>query len=439
MRKQMIVGIIATAVIVIALPIYAWRESSRMETARQELREEAIAAAMPLYAENCAVCHGAAGEGVGAYPPLDSEALRTMEYDTLFKTIERGRYDTAMAPYGVEEGGMLNDAQIDQLIALIYYGDWGDTAEVVAEMGLTPPRPAASTVSTETLQLVAGLPEGEALVHGLTLYAENCVACHGADGGGTSLGPALNTAEMRERLTDDDLARIIAQGVPGTLMAGWDNALTERDIADLVTTLRRWDSLPAAAIPAPAAPPVIAVSDPDVVAWGGQIYAATCAHCHGSEGQGRPIAPALNVQGFLGETNDLAIKTIIAQGVPDTAMPAWGDRLGDEELNALVSFIRAWEPTAPVVAEMERGRPAGRGGPPWMRGEGGIAPPPGQGGTAAPVGATATPTPTASAGLLAQVNWRPLIFFGISGIALVALVLVLTGGREETQEEPGSR
>lgn len=70
------------------------------------------------------------------------------------------------------------------------------------------------------------------------------------------------------------------------------------------------------------------------------------------------MAPALNVQSFLTQTNNQAIKAIISQGVPNTRMPAWGGRLSDDELNALVSFIRSWEPTAPAVAQ----RPAARRG-----------------------------------------------------------------------------
>ncbi len=454
MRKQIIIGLIATAVIAIALPIYALRESSRMEEAKLDLRAEALTAAVLLYTENCVVCHGATGAGVGAFPPIDSEALRAMDYDTLFKTIERGRYDTAMAPYGVDEGGILSNARIDQLVALIYYGDWGDTGALVAEMGLTPPLPAAAAISTATLQLVAELPDGEALARGLTLYAENCVACHG-DGGETTLAPAVNSEDMRARLSDDDLARIITQGVPGTLMAGWDNVLNKGDIADLATTLRRWDELPADAIPTPSALPVIAVSDPDVIAWGGQIYNVACAQCHGAEGQGRPNAPALNVQGYLSDTNDLALKIIISQGVPGTSMPSWADRLSDEELNALVSFVRAWEPTAPAVAEMERGRPTGKGkaqdsgagstgGPPWLR-EGDAqqpagGPPKGAGqGQDADVQQTEVgqssgrdgAKPAASIDVLTETNWRPLLFFGIAGVALLALLLVL--GRSDEQ------
>jgi mono/diheme cytochrome c family protein len=30
-------------------------------------------------------------------------------------------------------------------------------------------------------------------------------------------------------------------------------------------------------------------------------------------------------------------------------MPAWGTRLNDRQIQALVAYIRSWEPTAPPV------------------------------------------------------------------------------------------
>ncbi|MBK8794066.1 MAG: cytochrome c [Holophaga sp.] len=35
-------------------------------------------------------------------------------------------------------------------------------------------------------------------------------------------------------------------------------------------------------------------------------------------------------------------------------MPAWGDRLTDAEIQAIVGFVRSWEPTAPEVAVAAR-------------------------------------------------------------------------------------
>jgi hypothetical protein len=74
----------------------------------------------------------------------------------------------------------------------------------------------------------------------------------------------------------------------------------------------------------------------------------------------------LNVKSFLVDTTDQAIQRIVTLGIPGTAMPAWGDRMTDAEIQAIVGFLRQWETTAPEVAQ-PMGPPSGIGGPPWLR------------------------------------------------------------------------
>jgi cbb3-type cytochrome c oxidase subunit III len=238
----------------------------------------------------------------------------------------------------------------------------------VDRLGLSPPTVISVEISADILAELADLPHGEVFASTLPLYGANCAGCHGAAGEGTAIAPALNDATLRSQKSDAELSRIITNGVPGTLMAGWNQALTEPDIANLVSLIRYWDEIPAGLIPQPELPP-IASTNAEVIAAGEKLYNVACSNCHGSDGQGTRMAPALNVQGFLTETDDQALKAIISQGVPDTRMPAWGGRLSDEELNALVSFIRAWEPTAPAVSQPSGGLDGGQGlGPPWLRG-----------------------------------------------------------------------
>lgn len=51
----------------------------------------------------------------------------------------------------------------------------------------------------------------------------------------------------------------------------------------------------------------------------------------------------------LTEFLDAAICQVIAGGVPDTLMPAWGSRLNDQELQSLVAFLRSWEEDPPAI------------------------------------------------------------------------------------------
>lgn len=87
---------------------------------------------------------------------------------------------------------------------------------------------------------------------------------------------------------------------------------------------------------------------------GRQLFGLNCTSCHGVSGQGVD-APALNSQQFLGSVTDEQMHGIIAGGVPGTEMPAWwneyGGPLTDEQIAAVVAYIRAWQKTAPSVPD----------------------------------------------------------------------------------------
>jgi mono/diheme cytochrome c family protein len=371
-RELSWMGFLATLIIVVVVGVAVMREPSRQDDALIELRIDAVSAGTDLFAENCAVCHGASGEGLGATPPLNSAAVRDMDYDVLSHTIERGRYNTVMAAYSVNEGGILTNAEIDNLVAVIQYANWQTVAARVDALGLTPSEPVVVEVTDDMLASVHSLPDGETLAAGLQVFATECVACHGANGEGTTLAPVLNSPEVRARLTDTDFTRTIEQGVPGTLMASWRNALSTNEIASVVAMLRRWEELDAAGILLPTITPEPVEITPELIAQGQWLFNITCSQCHGTNGYGTSIAPALNNQTFLSETPDAAIQQIISMGVPDTVMPAWGGWLSETDITALVAYLRSLEPTAPAIATSSTGTGAGTtgavgGGPPWQR------------------------------------------------------------------------
>jgi mono/diheme cytochrome c family protein len=355
---ESLIGLGSLLLIVSALGYYILNEPIRIVQAQDEVLALQLDEAMTLYAENCAVCHGLSGEGMGATPPLNNPALLTMPYEDLYKTIARGRYQTAMPAWAIEDGGALSDYQIDELVLLILRGDWGATGDRVVNLGLAPLIPFTTEVDPALLAEIGNLPDGATLQTAVTLFAANCVSCHGADGLGTGIAPALNDAAVREK-TVEEITRVITFGNTGTLMAGWSNILAPEDITALVSLVQRWDEIPLGTIPAPDVP--IPVTE-ESLALGTQLYAANCSRCHGPEGQGTPRAPSLNVKSFLTDTSDQAIQQIITLGVPGTAMPTWGDRMTDSDIQAIVGFIRQWEPTAPEVATITR---PGGGGPPW--------------------------------------------------------------------------
>lgn len=355
---ESLIGLGATMLIAAGLGWYMLNEPTRILSAQEDVLNIQLDEAMTLYAENCAVCHGLNGEGIGATPALNNPALVTMPFEEIQKTIARGRYQTAMPAWSLLDGGPLSDYQIDELVLLIQYGDWTETGDRVVNLGLAPLVPFTTEADPALLAQIGALPDGATLQTAVQLFAASCVSCHGADGLGTSIAPALNDEDTRIK-TADELTRTLTYGNTGTLMAGWSNTLTPEEISALITLIQRWQEVPLGTIPAPNVP--IPTTE-ESIALGSQLFAANCSRCHGPEGQGTPRAPSLNVQSFFVDKTDQAIQQIITNGVPGTAMPTWGDRMTEAEIQAIVGFIRQWEATAPEVATLTR---PGGGGPAW--------------------------------------------------------------------------
>lgn len=426
---ESLIGLGALLVIVSALGYYILDEPNRIVDAQSSVIAVQLDDAMTLYAENCSVCHGLNGEGIGATPPLDSAALRTMPYDDIYKTIARGRYQTAMPAWALEDGGPLSDYQIGEMVTLIIYGDWIETGDRTVNLGFAPLIPFTTDPDPALLAEIANLPDGSTLQTAVKLFAANCVACHGADGLGTAIAPALNDPLVREK-TAEDITRIITYGNTGTLMAGWSNVLTPDDINALTSLVGRWDEIPLGTIPAPDVP--IPVTE-ESIALGSQLFAANCSRCHGPEGQGTPRAPSLNVKAFLTNTSDQAIQQIVTLGVPGTAMPAWGDRMSDADIQAIVGFIRQWEPTAPEVAVLTR---PGGGGPPWMTNNtNNVNPLPSTNTTGTTTTTTAGPGHQATAQTATQnaLDWRIL---ALLGVVLSAAFTLIFSGLESLRGKP---
>lgn len=101
--------------------------------------------------------------------------------------------------------------------------------------------------------------------------------------------------------------------------------------------------------PAAAKPPVAADSAPPAVD-GGQLYAANCAACHQTNGNGLPPAfPAL--AGSAVVVGDAAgLIEVLLKGRPGTAMAPFG-RLADAEIAAIATHVRSsWGNDAGAVS-----------------------------------------------------------------------------------------
>ena len=81
-----------------------------------------------------------------------------------------------------------------------------------------------------------------------------------------------------------------------------------------------------------------------VSARGKQVFAATCAGCHGLDGRGAERAPNIVENPKVQQLSDAQIAHIVANGIPGTGMPAFHS-LDSSDVNAVVAYLRTLQGT----------------------------------------------------------------------------------------------
>jgi len=116
---------------------------------------------------------------------------------------------------------------------------------------------------------------------GTRVYSSNCATCHGPNGDQVS-GIDLRRGQFRRASTDEDLARIIANGIPGTGMPPM--ALQAPEITGVIAFIRAGFD--------PAARPVKIGN----AARGQAVFEGkgACLTCHRVQGNGPRVAPDLS-------------------------------------------------------------------------------------------------------------------------------------------------
>jgi mono/diheme cytochrome c family protein len=394
LRRPVVTGVTALGVIgIIYLTVMAVRESP--PPAATAVGDQTAA----LYTSNCAGCHGpsievpvganlheiiAQGKHDEGMPAWNSD-LTTNEIDALAGFIlspEGSQLFTNNCAQCHEAPDLVAGDPLQLRDALEQGKDFQPHADVDI------PDWSSALAGQEKVALLNFLsaPDGE------RLFAINCAPCHGVappfSGEREQLvqiisqgGLHLEMPPWREKLSDseiDTLARYVVN--PASVPEGASAFQTycsqchgERiPVASDVETARQIIATGGAHQTMPVWGQVLtpeqlnALVDYSLSAASGtplevgqEIFSQNCSGCHGEFGEGglnptRPddiIAPISSAE-YLRTRDDATLHSIISQGQPNFGMSPFGTANGgpldDEEIDAVVAYIRSWEANPPV-------------------------------------------------------------------------------------------
>lgn len=163
---------------------------------------------------------------------------------------------------------------------------------------------------------------------GQRLYLDNCAACHGAAAQGNQSIGAPNLVDGDWLHGRDALMASILDGRTGAMPA-WAPALGAQGVKEVASYV-----LSLGGVDAPA----------DWIAAGKTRYETVCAACHGIDGRGNPAlgAPDLTDAVWLYGNDFANVAASIADGRTGV-MPAWRERLGEEQVRTIAAWLRSQE------------------------------------------------------------------------------------------------
>src|SRR5262245_51253991 len=138
--------------------------------------------------------------------------------------------------------------------------------------------------------------DAQAIADGRDIYNRTCTACHGADGAGGEMGPALGAPARRyAQSTDAQIFDAIKNGIASTQMPRFGGRLSDNDVWKVAAYIR---GLRGTAVDAPAA---------GDAAGGEQIFwgKGQCGNCHVVKGKGGLVGPDLTNLGGTRKTTSI--------------------------------------------------------------------------------------------------------------------------------------
>lgn len=279
-----------------------------------------------LYAQYCTLCHGDFGEG-GANPanraqiiaPISTASyLRTRDDATIRAIIAQGQPDLGMAPFSLSFGGLLDEEDLDALVAYIRAWEADPPVELPPEIRQAP--------------LIGSAEE---------IFGEFCAQCHGGAGEG-GIGPSFQDPAFQALHTDDEMVDAIGLGHAATAMIAWGEVLSDEQIRDLVEFIRTLEVSPPPA-PGDTQPPPRDVSfSADIL----PLFEAECAACHGifggwsADNHRKVISSGDNAPVIIPGDPDGSLLVQLMQATDASVMPPAG-ALSQRDIQLVIDWIRA--------------------------------------------------------------------------------------------------
>jgi DMSO reductase family type II enzyme heme b subunit len=197
---------------------------------------------------------------------------------------------------------------------------------------------------------------------GAAVYAKRCAGCHGEKGDGQGPGAKrlvppprdftlglykMKTAGFDEiGAREDDLFRMIRDGMPATAMPGWKDMLSEQDIWDVIAHIGTFVELDKPKKQVDYGTQI--ASSAESIEQGKKLFLENdrCAECHGKEGKGDGVKSLKDDAGYRTWPRNLTkpwtfrasndpkdIFARIANGIPGTQMPAFADPASKAKLS----------------------------------------------------------------------------------------------------------
>ena len=293
-----------------------------------------------LYVKNCETCHAQMVQAVGN--PLELQRVfsegpdytghqgveNIPDWNTTLSASERnallnflaapdGQRLFAINCSGCHGQGVAFTGTEDELRALISQGG----------QHLSMPAWKGTLTENDLNALAAYVVDPSSYPAGETLFSQHCAACH---------GDKVPSAPDRE-----SAVKIISSGGAHITMPVWGDILTQEQLDALVQYTYQ-------------------ASKGEGTGIGATLFAQNCSPCHGQFGEGGPnparagdiILPISSAE-YLKTRDDTTLRNIISFGQPDSGMSPFGDTnggpLNDEQIDALVEYLRSWEANPPVV------------------------------------------------------------------------------------------